>query len=179
MRAGLDPSGFESWLAMPGASEAQKRPQRPVPLPTGTVTFLFTDIEGSTQRWEQHRDAMAVAVKRHDELLRSIIEKHGGFIFKTVGDAFCAAFARADDALAAAVECQRALGTVDFSEVDGLQVRMAIHCGSAHERDNDYSGPAVNRTGRLMSIGHGGQVLLSSIVQKLVGTNLPDGVVLL
>ncbi len=179
MRAGLDPSGFESWLAMPGASEAQKRPQRPVPLPTGTVTFLFTDIEGSTQRWEQHRDAMAVAVKRHDELLRSIIEKHDGFIFKTVGDAFCAAFARADDALAAAVECQRALGTVDFSEVDGLQVRMAIHCGSAHERDNDYSGPAVNRTGRLMSIGHGGQVLLSSIVQKLVGTNLPDGVVLL
>jgi class 3 adenylate cyclase len=93
--------------------------------PTGTVTFLFSDIEGSTERWERHRDAMAVAVARHDALLRESLEAHGAYVFKTMGDAFCAAFARPEDAIAAALEAQRALVGEDFSPVDGVRGRMA------------------------------------------------------
>ena len=160
---------------MPGASEAREKPQQPVPLPTGTVTFLFTDIEGSAQRWEQHRDAMSAAAARHEHLLTAAMRQHGGYVFKSVGDAFCVAFARANDAIAAALDAQRELSTADFSDVNGLRIRMALHSGVADERENDYFGPTVNRVARLMSIGHGGQVLISSAVQRLVGANLPGG----
>src|ERR1700730_6469680 len=130
-------------------------------LPTGEVTFLFSDIEGSTQRWEAHPAAMRAAVIRHEQIVSGAIVRHGGYVFKLVGDQFCAAFHSAPDAIAAAIDAQRALAEKDFSSVDGLRVRMGLHTGNAEERNADYFGPTVNRVARLMSIGHGGQVLLS------------------
>ena len=144
-----------------------------VALPTGTVTFLFTDIEGSTQRWDAHRDAMSAATQRHDAIGRAAIEAHGGYVFKTLGDAFCVAFARPKDAVAAAFNFQRALAAEDFAAVGGLRVRAALHTGAADERDGDYFGPAVNRVARLLSIGHGGQTLLSGVIHDLVLGALP------
>jgi predicted ATPase/class 3 adenylate cyclase len=141
--------------------------------PTGTVTFLFTDIEGSTQRWERDRDAMSAALTRHDEILRDAIVDHGGFLFKTVGDAFCAAFATAGDAAAAAIGAQRALDAADFGDVGGVRVRAALHTGAADERGGDYFGPAVNRVARLLAIGHGGQILLSQTTTDLLQGELP------
>ena|GEM_PF-473883 len=146
------------------------------PLPSGTVTFAFTDIEGSTQRWDRDRAAMEGAVRRHDALLRAALGAHGGYVFKTMGDAFCAAFARPEDAVAAALAAQRALAAEDFSAVDGLRVRIAIHTGTADERDGDYFGPALNRVARLLPLGHGGQVLLTAIAAELVRDNLPPHV---
>jgi predicted ATPase/class 3 adenylate cyclase len=146
--------------------------------PSGTVTFLFSDIEGSTKRWERDRVAMSQALQRHDELMRESIEAHGGYVFKVIGDAFCAAFATAPDALAAAVRAQRALAAADFSSVDGLHVRMALHTGDAAERADDYLGPAVNRVARLLAIGHGGQVLLSEAAAALVTLRLSKGITL-
>ncbi|HXN08627.1 MAG TPA: adenylate/guanylate cyclase domain-containing protein, partial [Candidatus Acidoferrales bacterium] len=159
---------------MPPESGAE--PKGLVTLPTGTVTFLFSDIEGSTQRWEANRDGMDAAVKRHDAVMRAAIAQRNGYVFKTVGDAFCAAFSRVVDAAMAVIDAQRALATEDFSGVDGLRVRMALHVGEASERDGDYFGPTVNRVARLMSIGHGGQVLLSDAVYELVRTQLPADV---
>jgi predicted ATPase/class 3 adenylate cyclase len=141
--------------------------------PTGTVAFLFTDIEGSTQRWDSHREAMDDAVKRHDALLRDAIDRHNGYVFKTIGDAFCVAFARVSDAVATALEAQRALSAEDFSAVGGLPIRIGLHAGEASERHGDYFGPAVNRVARLMSIGHGGQILLSGVTRDLAYRDLP------
>lgn len=157
---------------MPRESETTAR-RSPASLPTGTVTFLFTDIEGSTQRWEQHGDAMRAAVERHDEILRREIEAHRGYVFKTVGDAFCAAFDNAADALAAAIDAQREFARGEFSAVGGIHVRMGLHSGQAQERGSDYFGPEVNRVARLMSIGHGGQVLISGVVQEQVEHRIP------
>ena len=147
--------------------------------PTGEVTFLFSDIEGSTQRWETHRDAMQTAVLRHERIVADAIRRHGGYVFKMLGDAFCAAFHTAGDAVAAAIDAQRSLAAEDFSAVDGLRVRMGLHTGHADERNADYYGPVVNRVARLMSLGHGGQVLLSDAAQMLVRPRMPDGVELL
>jgi predicted ATPase/class 3 adenylate cyclase len=144
--------------------------------PTGTVTFLFTDIEGSTRRWERGRDAMRIALARHDALMRNAITAHGGSVFKTVGDAFCAAFATAPEALAAALDAQRALQAEDFGAVGGMLVRMALHTGTAQERDDDYFGPAVNRVARLLAIGHGGQVLVSHTTADLLQGELPANI---
>jgi predicted ATPase/class 3 adenylate cyclase len=140
--------------------------------PSGTVTFLFTDIEGSTRRWDEQPDAMKHALARHDALLRECIERHGGHVFKTVGDAFHAAFATAPAALRAAVEGQRALTAEGWGEA----VRMALHTGSADERDGDYFGPPLNRVARLLEAGHGGQVLLSAVAAGLMRGQIPDGV---
>ncbi len=148
------------------------------PLPSGTLTFAFTDIEGSTQRWDRDRDAMQAAVRRHDSLMRAAIGAHGGYVFKTIGDAFCAAFARPEDAVAAMLDVQRALAAEDFSAVDGVRVRAAIHTGTADERDGDYFGPTLNRVARLLAIGYGGQVLVSSVVAELVQGVLPAGAAL-
>jgi class 3 adenylate cyclase/tetratricopeptide (TPR) repeat protein len=141
------------------------------PVPSGTVTFLFTDIEGSTTRWERDRAAMQEAVRLHDQIVRETIAAHDGFVFKTVGDAFCTAFSTPEAAAAAALDAQRALQAAEFSAVDGLSVRMAINTGTADERDGDYFGPAVNRVARLLALGHGGQVLLSGIAASLVRAN--------
>jgi predicted ATPase/class 3 adenylate cyclase len=141
--------------------------------PKGTVAFLFTDIEESTRRWEVHPETMGEAVRQHDLLLRKLITEHRGYVFKTVGDAFCATFQRATDAAAAAVDIQRALAQHDFATVGGLPVRVAIHVGEAEERDDDYFGPTVNRVARLLGTAHGGQILLSEATHNLVRDRLP------
>jgi predicted ATPase/class 3 adenylate cyclase len=144
-------------------------------LPTGTVTFLFTDIEGSTRLWERDAQAMQAALVRHEEILRDAMESRGGYVFKTVGDAFCAAFRAAPDALEAALAAQRALFSEPWGKIGSLRVRMALHTGAADERSGDYFGPPVNRVARLLSAGHGGQVLLSSATQELVRDDSPEG----
>ncbi|HEY6449869.1 MAG TPA: adenylate/guanylate cyclase domain-containing protein, partial [Candidatus Cybelea sp.] len=141
--------------------------------PTGTVTFLLSDIEGSAQRWDRDRAAMQDAVRRHDALMRTAIAAHDGYVFKTIGDAFCAAFARPEGAVAAALDAERALLAEDFSAIDGLRIRAAVHTGTADERDGDYFGPALNRVARLLAIGHGGQVLVSGVTTDLVQGALP------
>ncbi len=151
---------------------------REVAIPSGTVTFVFTDIEGSTRRWERDRAAMEDAVRRHDVLLRDAIERHGGYVFKALGDAFCAAFPRPMDALQAAVDAQRALAGEDFSRAGGLAVRAAIHTGTADERGGDYFGPAVNRTARLLAAAHGGQTICSGATAAVVRADLPSDVTL-
>jgi predicted ATPase/class 3 adenylate cyclase len=137
-------------------------------LPSGTVTFLFTDIEGSTSLWEHYPVPMRQALALHDALLRATIESHHGHVFKSVGDAFCAAFPTAPDALAAARAAQIALLAQDWTRVGALRVRMALHTGAAEERDGDYFGPPLNRVARLLAIGHGGQVLLSQAARDLL-----------
>lgn len=132
------------------------------PLPSGTVTLLFTDIEGSTQHWEERPDTMALSLRRHDELLRAAIVAHNGHVFKTMGDQFCAVFSRASDAIAAAADAQHALAAEDWSAVGGLAVRIALHSGTTEERDGDYFGPVVNRVARLLAVAHGGQTILSA-----------------
>jgi class 3 adenylate cyclase len=137
------------------------------------VTFAFTDIEGSTTRWERDRVAMQEAVRRHDAIQRAAIAKHDGHVFKTIGDAFCTTFTRPEDAVSAMVAVQQALMAEDFSAVDGLRVRAAIHSGTADEREADYFGPALNKVARLLAIGHGGQVLLTSETASMVERALP------
>ena len=145
--------------------------------PKGTITFLFTDIEGSTRLWERSSEAMQPALARHDEILRDAIEGNGGYVFKTVGDAFCASFPTAPDALGAALTVQRTLLVEEWvKDIGSLKVRMALHTGAADERGGDYFGPPVNRVARLLSSGHGEQVLLSQAVQELVRGDLPAGV---
>jgi class 3 adenylate cyclase len=142
-------------------------------LPTGTVTFLFTDIEGSTRLWERDASAMHSALSRHDEIVRSAIEERDGHVFKTLGDAFCAAFSSAPEALGAAISAQRALHEEGWGEEDVIRVRMALHTGAVDEQGGDYFGPALNRVSRLLSAGHGGQTLLSLAAQELVRDALP------
>src|SRR5215203_6769811 len=143
-------------------------------LPSGTVTFLFTDIEGSTALWERDQAAMATAVERHHTLLRTAIETHHGVLFKTVGDAVQAAFPTAPDAVAAALDAQRSLATERWSAVDGaLAVRMAGHTVAAQPHDGDYLAPGLNRLARLVAAAHGGQVLLTVVTQNLARDALP------
>ena len=143
--------------------------------PSGTVTFLFSDIEGSTQRWDSHPEAMAGALRRHDELLRSAIALHGGHVFKTIGDAFCVAFSMASSGVEAALLAQQTLSRENWNDVGGLRVRMALHTGVADERDADYFGPPLNRVARLLAVGHGGQVLVSGVTAELARDALPCG----
>src|SRR5215213_3779674 len=148
-------------------------------LPSGTVSFLFTDVEGSTALWERDRQAMATAVDRHLELLRTAIATHGGVLFKTVGDAVQAAFATAPGAIAAAVAAQRDLLAEPWSDPPGpLRVRMALHAGDAVPRDGDYLAAPLNRLARLLAAGHGTQILLTEVVERLVSSTLPAGVTL-
>jgi predicted ATPase/class 3 adenylate cyclase len=134
--------------------------------PTGTVTFLFTDIEGSTRRWEAEPDALRIALAAHDGVLRSAIETRGGWLFKHTGDGVCAAFASARAAVDAAIDAQRALA---------LPVRMGIATGEAELRGDDYFGPALNRAARIRDAGHGGQILVAASTASLVtGVDLLD-----
>jgi class 3 adenylate cyclase len=144
-------------------------------LPSGTVTFLFTDIEGSTRLWEEHPDTMRDALARHDELLRDAIEAHGGYVVKTTGDGFHAAFGTADAGVVAAVAAQRALDVEAWPLLEPLRVRMGLHTGSASLRDGDYFGSSLNRAARLMGVAHGGQVLCSQATADLARDSVTDG----
>ncbi|HET6486353.1 MAG TPA: AAA family ATPase, partial [Spirochaetia bacterium] len=142
-------------------------------LPTGTITFLFTDIEGSTRIWEGHPGEMRADLARHDRLIRDAIEANGGCAFRHQGDSFCAAFATAPGALGGALEAQRALTEEPWAVPGGIRVRMALLTAAAEEQDGDYVGPALNRIARLLSTGHGGQVLVSHSTAELVRDVLP------
>ncbi len=152
--------------------------------PAGEVllTFLFTDIQGSTQLWEHHAPSMEPALARHDTLLRQAIEAAGGRVFKTVGDAFCAVFGAPVPALQASIAAQEAVAAEDWSAFgEGfppLRVRMAVHTGTASTREGDYFGPTLNRVARLEAAGHGGQILVSLVTQQLVRDRLLGGVTL-
>lgn len=145
------------------------------PLPSGHITFLFTDIAGSTRLWESFPEHMAAALEHHDAVLRSTIEGHGGYIFTTAGDQFCAAFQLPDDAFAAAVEAQRLVDGGGLPEGNAIRVRMGIHSGAAQLREGDYFGPNLSRVARLHALGHGGQILASGATVELVEHSLPAG----
>ena len=140
---------------------------------TGTLAFLFTDIAGSTRLWEDLPIAMADALARHDVILREAIESADGVVVKTTGDGMMAVFPTADEGVIASLAAQRALAAVDWGETGPLHVRMALHAGDAERRGTDYFGPTINRTARLMAVGHGGQVLLSAAAAALAGDQLP------
>ncbi len=145
-------------------------------VPSGTVTLLFTDVEGSTRLWDAERDAMAAALRRHDEIMREAIEQAGGYVFKTVGDSFCAAFSAVRAGLDAALTAQRTLEEQSWPTSRPIVVRMGLHVGVCEERDGDYFGPAVNRAARLLAVAAGGQVLVSGAAAELLSDELPDGV---
>ena len=149
-------------------------------LPGGTVvTFLFTDIEGSTRLWEADPEAMRQALARHDSLLREVLARSGGRVFKCTGDGFCAAFAVAAQAAQAALTAQRAMHHGGSAHrPPALRVRMAVHIGQAEQRDGDYFGATLSRVARLLETGHGGQILLSGATQDAVRDTLPAGVAL-
>lgn len=142
-------------------------------LPTGTVTFLFTDIEGSTRRWQED-PSMSTALARHDGILRKAVEVNRGHLLKHTGDGAVAVFQAAGEALAAAVDAQRALAEEDW-DGEPLEARMAVHTGEAEERDGDYFGPALNVASRLMAAGHGGQILVSLTTEELIRKRVPHG----
>lgn len=144
-----------------------------MPPPQGTVTFVFTDIVGSTRLWEQHPALMGEAVRRHDDILRGIFTAAGGHIFKTVGDAFCVAFAEPASALAASAGVQRSLAGSEWGDTGPILVRIGIHTGSAEFRDDDYFGGTLNRTARIEAAAHGGQILVSGVTRALALDNLP------
>ena len=148
-------------------------------LPSGTVTFLFTDIEGSTPLWEREPDQMRAALTRHDAILRAAIAEQGGHVFKVIGDAFQAAFDVPARAVAAALAAQRALTGEHWPTSIPIRVRMGLHVGPAEVVGDDYAvAHTLNRVARVMSAGHGGQALLTLAVAELVRERLPAGVTL-
>jgi class 3 adenylate cyclase len=150
-------------------------------LPTGTVTFLFTDIEGSTRLWEKYPEAMKPVLARHDAILRGAVEANYGHVVKTTGDGCHAVFETVADAINTALAAQQALNAEAWEEIgpQALRVRMGIHTGEAETRAGDYYGQAPNRAARLMSIGHGGQVLISASTAELARDIVQDRVTLL
>src|ERR1700737_3297550 len=147
-RAGPFSVWHSAWVSAPRAAA-----------PSGVVTFLFTDVEGSTRRWEADADGMRIALAAHDEVLRRAIEAHGGWLFKHTGDGVCAAFASPRSAVDAAVAAQRALE---------LPVRMGIATGEAELREGDYFGTVLNRAARVMAAGRGGQILVADSTAVLL-----------
>ena len=136
-------------------------------LPTGTVTFFFTDIEGSTTLWQKYPAAMPTALVRHHGILNHAVASHNGYVFQIIGDAFCAAFSTASDGLAAALAAQHGLRDATWGETGAIRVRMALHTGAEEVRAGEFtsgeyvSGLTLSRAARLLSAGHGGQILLS------------------
>ena len=156
--------------------EAEPEPAPPE-LPTGVVTFVLTDIEGSSGLWETNPMAMAEALELHDELLGRTAEEHGGRVLKTKGegDSTLAVFRRASDAVAAAAAAHEALAATEWPGGLGLRVRIAVHTGEAHERGGDFFGPALNRAARLRSLARGGTTVLSQATTEIVRDRLPPG----
>ena len=148
------------------------------PLPSGTVTFLFTDIEGSTKLAQEYSDEMPVLLARHNEILDQAIQTYNGFVFRVVGDSYSAAFHTAQDALNAALDAQRKMQNEAWSPAP-VKVRMGINTGTAQLKDDlkgaFYEGYAtLALTQRVMSVGHGGQILLSQTTHDLVNDKLPN-----
>ncbi len=143
-------------------------------LPAGTVTFLFTDIEGSTALWEAHGEDMRSALARHDSLMRAAVAERGGVVFKHTGDGLGCAFADAGAAVRAAVDAQVALATEDWAPLDAVRARMGLHTGAADPEGGDYHAPAVNRAARIGDAGRGGQILASSATLALADDALDD-----
>ncbi|HUS16059.1 MAG TPA: adenylate/guanylate cyclase domain-containing protein, partial [Chloroflexia bacterium] len=148
--------------------------------PGGTVTFLFTDIEGSTRRWEAHPDAMRDALARHDAILRTAITEHQGYVFQTAGDSFLSAFPTAPDALDAALAAAHALQAEPWDpRLGAIPVRMALSSGPAERRDSTYFAPqTLNRLARVLAVTHGGQILVAGATAELLRGALPAGVAL-
>lgn len=145
-------------------------------LPTGTITLLFTDIQGSARLWEQSPEAMRAALARHDAIVLDAVEGHHGTVVRArgEGDSFFAVFARASAAVAAASDLQRALDAEAWPAPTSLRVRIAIHTGEADLREGDYYGSEVNRCARLRGLARGGQTLLSQAAADLVRRSLPS-----
>jgi class 3 adenylate cyclase len=180
LRRALDP---EPMRRPASASELVDRIQsaRETALPSGVVTFVLTDIEGSTPLWEAHPDVMASVVARHHELAAEIAEDHGGRMPRSQGegDSTLSAFARASDAVIAAVSFQRALAAEPWPDGIRLRVRAGIHTGEAQLEQGDYLGAAVSRAARIRGLAKGGQVLVSHATAELVADQLPTGLELL
>lgn len=145
-------------------------------LPSGTVTFLFTDLVGSTRLWQNDREAMSDALAQHDELLRKSIERAGGHVVKHTGDGLLAAFATASAAVTASVDAQRAMASAEWPTSEPFTVRMGLHTGTAVRRDGDYFGVSLSRAARLMGVAHGGQIVCSQATAELSRDELPEDI---
>ena len=137
-------------------------------LPNGTVTFMFTDIEGSTRRWEERPEAMPGHLARHDAILREAVVGHDGHVVKSTGDGIFAAFGAASSAVDAAIAAQVRFSQEDWGPAGPLRIRIGLHTGEAHMRDGDYFGGTLNRAARLMAIAHGGQIVVSLATAELL-----------
>ncbi len=144
--------------------------------PSGTVTFLLTDIESSTALWERDPATMRDALAWHDSVVREAIERHDGYVFTTAGDSFAAAFADPIRGAAADVEIQETMSSREWDNISALRVRMGLDAGIAEERDGDYFGPPVNRAARIMSLAGGGEVLASHTAADLLRHHLEEGI---
>jgi predicted ATPase/class 3 adenylate cyclase len=147
--------------------------------PSGRITFLFTDLEGSTGLWEKYPEAMKSALARHDAILKSAVVTNGGIIVKTTGDGLHAAFSSAAEAVNSVITAQLDLISEPWEQAGPLRVRMALHTGEADFRDGDYYGSVVNRSARIMGVAAGEQILISGSTADLVNNRLPEGISLL
>jgi WD40 repeat protein/class 3 adenylate cyclase len=189
---GMDPdqaAHLEEVLRLGLATDPARRPHTPgefverlragwgESLPTGVITFCLTDIEGSTARWEQHPDAMASALVRHDDLIAQAVEAHGGRFLKSMGegDSTFSVFDAATNALDAAIAATEALAGEDWAAGLDLTVRCGLHTGEAERRGSDYFGPTVNLAARLRGQADGGQIFVSAVTAELVSASLPEG----
>ncbi|MCL1593231.1 MAG: adenylate/guanylate cyclase domain-containing protein, partial [Actinomycetia bacterium] len=137
--------------------------------PSGTVTFLFTDIEGSTRLWDRYPDAMSLAMQIHDELLEATVEIHNGYVFSRAGDGWGVSFASPTSAIDAALDVQAVMSQADWPEpIQTIKVRIGLHAGTSTERDGDYFGTAVNRAARVSAVASGGQIFATGAVRSLV-----------
>ena len=148
-------------------------------LPSGTLTFMFTDIEGSTRLWDRDEASMRVALAEHNRILQDSVARNDGEVFKTMGDSVCAVFVRAEQAVLAAFEAQRDLQALEpGDESASIRVRMALYTGFAQAADHDYAGPPLNRVSRILSVAHGGQILVSEATRDLAVGSLPKSILL-
>jgi len=165
-------------VAAPAIGDDREASSPPAELPTGVVTFVLTDIQGSSGLWEADAEAMAAALEVHDGLIASAVEANGGRLLKAKGegDATLTVFRRASDAVACAVELRRALHEAAWPGGLDLRVRVALHTGEAHEREGDYFGPALNRAARLRGLVRGGATVMSQATAEIVQDRLPPDV---
>ncbi len=174
-RADLSPAALPIPERAPDVDLQTPLPHSPA-LPTGTITFLFTDIEGSTRRWERNPELMRQSLAQHDAMLRVAVARHKGAVVKGTGDGLIAAFVEAADGLSAAVTGLRALASADWGQDEPLRVRMVLHTGTAELQDGDYVGASLNRAARLLAAAHGGQLLLSLTTAELLSDHMPADV---